>query len=108
LRFLGLCLSQILRLVLWCQNRAAHAGSHELARSTCMHWSAAQFQVTRVRRVNLFASDMKGFPSVYIIIFLWAWVKFVILNVRIGQKTIRTLFFIGFVSMVCSGPPRIG
>jgi hypothetical protein len=69
-----ICPSHILRLGLWCQNRAAHAGSHELARRTRMHWSAAQFQVTqfqtqnaRVRRVNCVCAGKRKMPNVFLL-----------------------------------------
>ncbi len=54
-----------------CWERGVKIAPHtlDLARSTHMHWSAAQFEVTRVRRVNSFAADKKGFPSVYILLF---------------------------------------
>jgi hypothetical protein len=67
-------ITQLRLLVLWCQNRAAHAGSRELARRTRMHWSAAQFQVTlfqtqnaRVRRVNCVRVGKSKMPNVFLL-----------------------------------------
>jgi hypothetical protein len=53
------------------------------ARRTRVTWGAAHACTgtlhslrSRACGVNLFLSDMKGFPSVYIIIFLWILLKF--------------------------------